>query len=153
MINYTLFRPRDLILFFKPLENGRFVLPLKRENINSLVDTYSGELAKEIKNELASFYTNIQVETIFNALAGMYPRPTTYVQALSIIESNCRDVDGEKLLDYLFDRSVIGTLDGNGWYWFKCRQPLGCSNPMRLDRSQQIVLQYGIRTYVRQRCA
>lgn len=151
IVNQTLFRPRDLLLFFKPLENGRYSFPLSRREINTLVENYAEELAKEVKSELSSFYTDIQVETIFNALGSISKAPQTYSQTLAIIEANCKDVSGPELLEFLFDRSIIGTSDAKGWYWFKCRQPISSSTPLRLDKTQQIVVQYGIKGYVHNR--
>ncbi len=153
IVNQTLFRPRDLLLLFKPLENGKFSFPLARREINTLVDSYAEELAKEVKSELSSFFTDIQVETIFNALGSMSKAPQSYSQALAIIETNCKDVSGYELLEYLFDRSIIGTSDTKGWYWFKCRQPISSSTPLQLDKTQQIVVQYGIKGYVSHRYA
>jgi hypothetical protein len=153
IVNQTFFRPRDLLLFFKPLENGKFKFPLSRHEINTLIGSYAEELAKEVKGELSSFFTTIQVETIFNALSVISKNPQSYSQALSVIEEHCKDVNGSELLEYLFDRSIIGTSDTKNWYWFKCRQPIGSSVPLRLDKMQQIVVQYGIKAYVSQRYA
>jgi hypothetical protein len=151
VVNQTLFRPRDLLLFFKPLENGNFTFPLSRREINTLVDGYGEELAKEIKSELSSFFSDIQVETIFNALGEIASEPQTYENALSIIEAHCKDVGGPELLEYLFDRSIIGTSDLKGWYWFKCRQPVSTSTPLQFKKDQKIVVQYGIKGYVSRR--
>lgn len=151
IVNQTLFRPRDLLLLFKPLESGKFSFPLSRHEINTLVNSYAEELAKEIKSELSSFFTDTQVETIFNTLGSMSKAPQSYSQALAMIELNCKNVSGSELLDYLFDRSIIGTSDTKGWYWFKCRQPVSSSTPLRLDKTQQIVVQYGIKGYVSHR--
>lgn len=151
VVNQTLFRPRDLLLFFKPLESGKFKFPLSRNEINTLVDNYAEELGKEIKSELSSFFSDIQVETIFNALGTISKDYQTYEQALAVIEINCKDVSGPDLLDYLFNRSIIGTADINRWYSFKCREPISSSVPLQLNKKQQIVVQYGIKNYVSRR--
>lgn len=153
IVNQTLFRPRDILLFFKPLENGSYSFPLVRRDINALVESYAVELAKEVKSELSSFYTDVQVETIFNAL-GEISRTNnhySYFEALIIVENNCKDVIGAELLEYLFDRSIIGTTDSKGWYSFKCRQSVGSSMTVQLDKTQQIVVQYGIKNYLSRR--
>lgn len=134
-------------------ENRKFAFPLSRQEINTLVESYTQELAKEIKSELSSFFTDVQVETIFNALGAMSKTPQTYSQALSIIEAYCKDVSGPELLEYLFDRSIIGTSDTKGWYTFKCRQPVSSSTPLQLNKTQHIVVQYGIKGYVTRRYA
>lgn len=149
VLNNTLFRPRDLILFFKPLENGNFSFPLGRSEILSLTHQYSEELAKEMKNELSSFYSSEQVEMIFNSIGEMSrERDAPFERAKKIIEEQCRDVNPERLLRHLFDRSIIGNVDERRWFTFKCRQPVNSPNPTRLSPDQGIVIQYGINNYV-----
>jgi F0F1-type ATP synthase delta subunit len=151
IVNQTLFRPRDLLLFFLPLDRGKFSYPLKYNDIRSLVESYSEELAKEIKSELSSFYSATTVETIFRMLAVLTSGPITFTEAVRAVEENCHDVNPAQLLDYLFDRSIIGIVDDRGWYTFKCR--LSAFNSMQLspEMRQRIVVQYGIRTYLRTR--
>lgn len=148
ILNNTLFRPRDLLLLFKPLENGAYTFPLSRTEINALLNNYSDELAKELKNELSSFYNTTQIETIFNALGELSHEYKSYSSACSVFQEHCNDVNASEIMDYLFDRSVIGNLDHKGWFTFKCREPLSSPEPYRLKKSQQIAVQYGIRNYV-----
>lgn len=148
VLNNTLFRPRDLLLLFKPLENGSYTFPLSKADINTLISNYSQELAKELKNELSSFYNTTQVETIFLALGDLANNSSSYAEAVTLIQRNCSDIDPSGLLDYLFDRSVIGNVGANGWFTFKCREPVNTSDPTRLKKDQNIVIQYGIKAYV-----
>lgn len=147
-LNNTLFRPRDLLLLFKPLENGSFNYPLSKKDINTLVKSYSTELAKELKNELTSFFSSTQIETIFLALHELAKRNHTYDEAAKIIRECCKDVEPLQLLDYLFDRSVIGNVDSNGRLTFKCREPINTPMPTQLRRELDIAIQYGIKSYV-----
>jgi hypothetical protein len=149
VVSQTLFRPRDLLLYFQPLDVGKYTFPLSRGEVNTLTVRYSEELAKEIKNELATFYSPVQVETIFKALGEIALSMRTYSQAIAIIDNNCVNLDKEQLLSYLFNRSLIGTVDAKGWYSFACRSPIG--SPASLDHSQNIVVQYGIKTYLQNR--
>ena len=148
ILNNTLFRPRDLLLFFKPLENGAYRFPLSGQEVKTLLNNYSDELAKELKNELSSFYSPAQIEMIFNALGNLAHDYKSYNEAIKVFNDECRDVDSKEIMEYLFDRSVIGNVDDKGWFTFKCREPLSSPEPYRLNKSQQIAVQYGIRTYV-----
>lgn len=117
ILNQTLFRPRDLLLFFQPLENGAFSFPLGRSEIQSLVQQYSEELSKEIKNELSSFYSAEQVEMIFNTIGSISrTRRVTYKEAKEAVAEHCGGVDPGTLLRHLFSRSIIGNVDKNGWF-------------------------------------
>lgn len=151
ILNQTLFRPRDLLLFFLPLDRGKFAYPLKFDDIRKLIDLYSEELAKEVKGELSSFYSNMQIETIFKALGALTGGQFSYPQAIAAISENCDGIEASSLLEYLFDRSLIGTVDERGWYTFKCRQSAHSSARLSLDSRQQIVVQYGINKYLRTR--
>jgi len=151
IVNQTLFRPRDLLLFFLPLDRGKFKYPLTSDDIRTLTDSYSEELAKEIKGELSSFYTATEIETIFRALGALTASNLTYQQATVKIEENCNEINPADLLNYLFDRSLIGTVDDRSWFTFKCRQSAYSSAHLSLDSRQRIVVQYGIRTYLRTR--
>lgn len=151
IVNQTLFRPRDLLLFFLPLDRGKFSYPLNRNDVRALVDSYSEELAKEIKGELSSFYSPTAVETIFHALAALTRSNLTFDEAVNAVEENCKNLDPSTLLSYLFDRSLIGTVDDRNWYTFKCRQSAFSSTQLRADMRQRIVVQYGIGTYLRSR--
>ncbi len=151
IVNQTLFRPRDLLLFFLPLDRGQFNYPLASADVRTLIDSYSEELAKEIKSELSSFYTATEIETVFHALGAMTKGNLSYEQASNAVGESCKDVDSTALLDYLFDRSLIGTVDDRGWYTFKCRQSAYSSTQLSIDTRKHIVVQYGIRTYLRSR--
>lgn len=151
IVNQTLFRPRDLLLFFLPLDRGQFSYPLTRNDIRTLTESYSEELAKEIKGELSSFYSTTIVETIFRALAALTKGNHSFEEAERVVEKNCKDVNAMSLLSYLFDRSLIGTVDDRNWYTFKCRQNAFSSTQLSADMRQRIVVQYGISTYLRTR--
>ena len=148
IVNQTLFRPRDLLLFFLPLDRGQFTYPLTNADVRTLINNYSEELAKEIKSELSSFHSTTEIEMIFRALGALTKGNPTYDQASAKVDEHCKNIDAHNLLDYLFDRSLIGTVDGNGWYTFKCRQSAFSSAPLNIDQRQHIVVQYGMRTYL-----
>jgi len=151
ILNNTLFRPRDLLLLFRPLENGAYKFPLSSQEVGTLIANYASELAKELKNELSSFYESEQIEMIFNGLGVLSQEYKTYSQAVDVFSDHCNDVEPEKIMEYLFDRSVIGNVDQKGWFTFKCREPISSPEPYMLNKSQRIVVQYGIQNYVSQK--
>lgn len=111
IVNQTLFRPRDLLLFFLPLDRGHFQYPLTSNDIRTLVDNYSEELAKEIKGELSSFYKTNEIEMIFQAMGALSKENMTYEDASDVVIDYCTGIESSTLLNYLFDRSLIGTVD------------------------------------------
>jgi hypothetical protein len=151
VVNQTLFRPRDLLLFFLPLDTGKFSYPLSPNDVRVLADRYSEELAKEVKSELSSFYKAAVIEMIFKALGQISETYQTYDDASQIIRETSTGVDANELLAYLFDRSRIGMIDSKGWFTFKCRQSVHSSAPLNIDTNQKLVVQYGIRVYLKTR--
>lgn len=73
----------------KPLESGQYEIPLNRYNTNSLIGIFSAELVKELSNELSSFYTENQINHIFESLKrinALYD--CTYHQAYMILSED-----------------------------------------------------------------
>ena len=157
VLNQTMYRPRDLLLFFKPLETGAYKIPLSSSDITSLAQTYSDELAAEIKNELSSFFSTSQIINIFSALHKINSLSTcSYTAAKDIIEEFVGNEDADSVLEALFDRSIIGTSESTseaakGWVTFKYRDFVNTPKPAHLDKSLNIVVQYSIRNHVNRR--
>jgi hypothetical protein len=145
IVKRTLFRPRDLLLFFLPLNTWKFSYPLSRSDIRELSRRYSEELAKEVKSELSSFYEADVIEMIFNALGYISESNKTYDQAIQIIRDNCTGIDENRLLAYLFDRSIVGMVDSKGRVTIKGRR----SSPSGIDMQKNFFVQYGICTYLK----
>lgn len=149
IMDFTLFRPRDLLLFFQPLENGNYTFPLDVQDITTLKNLYSSQLANELKNELSTFYTKSEIEMIFLALREISYRSCSYYEALKIIEDNCVEINAEALLEDLFERSVIGNNYTGHRYSFKYRQGIGPSaQVITFNKSVDVIVQYGISSYL-----
>lgn len=149
IVNHTLYRPRDLLLYFLPLQNGMFSFPLNKSDLFTLTGTYAEELAKELTNEMSSFFTPEEIKLIYNAIGEISSDAScTYSNAVDIIEQNCNDIDAPGLLNYLFGRSIIGNMNpDNRWVYFKCREPISTSDPYSLNKGYNIVVQNGFKVY------
>jgi hypothetical protein len=151
IVSQTLFRPRDLLLYFMPLQDGIFKYPLNLDDVRLLGDRYASELAKELKNELSSFYNQGEIETIFRALGQLSNGSHSYDQAVVVINESCVNLDAADLLDFLFERSLIGTVSDKEWYTFRCRQSVYSADVISINRAERIVVQNALRTYLRAR--
>lgn len=130
VLDHTLFRPRDLLLFFKPLATHRYKLPLSKTDVNHLIGLYCEELVNEIKNELSCFYSGEQIAMIFSAFGEISSccqasqfHSISYENAIQIIEAHCTGVDSKDLLEDMFSRSLIGNSASNRFVYFKHREP------------------------------
>lgn len=151
--DHTYFRPRDLILFFKPLETGRYEIPLNKYSVNGLLGQYASELVKELNNELSSFYSTIQIQNIFDSLKLIDKKYNCqYEQAKEIIEDNCNEIDSELLLEDLFNRSLIGTIDrGNNFVKFKHKISKKEVVEYSIDKNAYIIVHSGLKVYLQNR--
>jgi len=152
ILDHTLFRPRDLLLLFKPLSSHKYKLPLDKSDVNHLIGRYCEELIAELKNELSCFYSSIQIETIFNAFGEISSKCShsesngiSSVEAISIINSNCSDVNAKSLLEDMYARSLIGNIANNGYIYFKHREPL--TDKYVYNKSYKVMLHSALKVY------
>lgn len=152
IVNQTIFRPRDLLLFFKPLDSEDFEIPLRRHSIMVLGKKYAEELVKELKNELSAFYTSTQIDSIFNALSRIDQfNECPYDSAISTLRESCRDIDPVELLNNLFNHSIVGTKATSGYLYFKFREQISGADSYTVPSTSSILLQRSIRIYCSRR--
>jgi energy-coupling factor transporter ATP-binding protein EcfA2 len=155
ILDHTLFRPRDLLLFFKPLASHTYKLPLNKQDVHHLIGRYSEELVNELKNELSCFYSGQQINMIFNALGAIQNECNisnnycSYESAKIFISENCNDIDADSLLSDLFERSVVGNISDAHFVYFKHREPTTAS--YHFNSRHKIVLHSAIKVYTTNR--
>lgn len=148
VVNYTLFRPRDLILFFKPLSEDHYDFPLNKHSVGILAKKYADELVNEFKNELSAFYSEAEIDNILTILVTIQKEyQCSYSQAAGIAKDYCPSQDPIKLLLDLFNRSAIGTRANNGYCYYKFREAQGSADSYTVPETSQIVVQRGLRVY------
>ncbi len=150
--DHTLFRPRDLLLLFKPLSSHKYKLPLDKNDVNHLIGRYCEELIGELKNELSCFYSSTQIATIFNAFGEISSKyfhsesnSISNNEAISIINSHCLGVDAKSLLEDMYNRSLIGNFANNGYIYFKHREPL--TDKYDYNKSYKVILHSALKVY------
>lgn len=150
IVDLTLFRPRDLLLFFLPLQDQAISIPIDDKAFASMKRAYSNELAKEVKNEISAIYTEDEIAQIFKCLRLIsQERDCSYVNTLAIIKSNMSsDHDASKIVYYLYDRSLIGVRDTHGQLTFKMREPAGSAG-QTISVDKNVVVQNGLYDYIK----
>jgi hypothetical protein len=130
IIDYTFFRPRDLILFFKPLPRNRYKIPINVHDLKNLIFLYVEEVVLEIKNELSASFTNADIVKIFQCL-GYFSRrgPFSYDDIFDEFEKLDLSYDVSECIELLFNYSLVGNFDGSNSYvskiYFKHREKVG----------------------------
>lgn len=115
LLDFTFYRPRDLILLFKPLPNNAYKIPLEFENCRQLIESYVEELVLEIKNELSTIFSSADIDTIFTTLKNLKRKqPLTKDQIDKDLTNNGLKYNVDQTLIHLFDYSIFGNLEQNG---------------------------------------
>lgn len=154
ILDHTLFRPRDLLLFFMPLSKHSYDLPLSKSDVNYLIGMYCEELVSELSNELLCFYTKSQIATIFKAFGEMSSKckksnsnSISYSEAISVINNNCLEVDASELIEDMFSRSLVGNMGSNHYIYFKHREP--STSKCDFNKEYDVVLHSALKVYCR----
>lgn len=149
IVNMTLFRPRDLLLFFQPLENGLYYLPLSKEEVIKLHRVYSEELCREVENELSFMFAQSEINKIKLALKALMQKTYSYKEAIEVVKSFGIDRDPGFLLEYLYNRSLIGNISNSSHVTFKCRESPEIAQRTTVDPGQRIIVQKGLMPHLR----
>ena len=153
ILDHTLIRPRDLLLFFKPLAERAYQVPLSRHDINHLIGLYSVEMITELKNELSIFYSDQQIFMIFNALGEIFlackeseNNSCPHSKAKTLIQDNCVGINPIILLEDLFQRSIIGNINESRHVFFKYRQP--ATESYNYNHELAVILHGAVKVYL-----
>lgn len=127
LIDYTFFRPRDLILLFKPLPRNSFKIPITYYNAKNLIKSFVEELILEIKNELSASFSEKDISRIFIALKNLKRhQPLDKSDLINEFKETGLEYDKELALILLFEYCIIGNIDNDDFsstkIYFKHRE-------------------------------
>jgi hypothetical protein len=146
VIDHTLIRPRDLILFFKPLPDLKFPIPLSVSNVNTLLGKYAIEFVKELRNELTAHYCADDIEAILKALSNSFSKSVSFkIFAEKLNKFNFTD-DAFDLCELLFDLSIIGNTSEDGNTYFKHWEKN--DDIFKFNEKSNIITHFTLRNYL-----
>jgi hypothetical protein len=112
LLDYTFYRPRDLILMFQPLGQNDHRFPLEPDTVKLLLKNYVDNAVNEIKSELLIYFTQEEVSklfTKFEALSRMYKvTKDVLLQTLSEVTDRITPME---LVKILLDYSLLILID------------------------------------------
>lgn len=113
LLDYTFYRPRDIINLFLPLElQAGFELPLRYSDLKSLLKSFSEKIYDEFNDEI-SIFTSLQERSAIKTLIGRIVSRTKnderlpYSVFLSLIEPPLES----SIIETLYEYNVIGLID------------------------------------------
>jgi energy-coupling factor transporter ATP-binding protein EcfA2 len=147
VLEHTFARPRDLVLFFKPLPSLELPIPLRKHDINSLIGRFSNELMSEIKNELSAHFVARDIDILIKSL-GEFANESCfeYEELKESLTQNLFSSDVEYAIQQLFEYSLIGNQErDNSGIIFKHWE--GKDEPIRLNKSSYLILHFSMKVY------
>lgn len=86
ILDYTFYRPRDLVAFFKDIEKKSFAVPLNASDINKQLMDYMAWCMDEIGDELSNTFSPSEIMNIFHVFERMSDNSKTgYADIVSMI--------------------------------------------------------------------
>jgi len=150
IIDYTFFKPRDLILIFKSLPLHAFKIPLTYNDTQKLLNSYVEEQINEIKNELSATFTPKDISNIFLALKNLRTKnPMTKEDLIEEFLEVGVEYEPLSTIMHLFNYSIIGNFESSEFdtpkYYFKHRERR--EDPYTVNFDLQFIYQKCINFY------
>ena len=135
IIDYTFYRPRDLLLFFKDISQLKLHIPICFNDIRTiLLPRYASEMIRELKGELSTVYGEDIPNILFDKVLCRYQGKQifTYAELYENIVS-CGIENADNVINNLYDYSIIGNMDESDKIYFKFRERSGEIQSLRED--------------------
>jgi hypothetical protein len=146
VVDHTFYRPRDLILLFRNISDKDWELPIKKGRMEDLIVDYTDHVIEELRNELSLHFSHKEITSIFSSLNKISSSYTFNYQKMSeTLEDHGFDGDCSRVLNILFDYSVIGNIDSEGHVELRHRE--GSGERYSPDRDESFILHYPVETY------
>ncbi len=148
VIDHTFCKPRDLILFFKPISNFEFKIPLNNQDINKLLGKYSSEAINEISNELTALIKENDKNFILKVLKSLVDQNTfTYDNLMEKLKYYQFSRTTDEIIDLMFNYSLIGNKEKNSSaVYFKHREDRNIE--INFNKELDIVIHYIVKIYL-----
>ena len=123
ILDFTFYRPRDLVNIFKNIGNCNYTIPLSSDSIKSLLKQFVQTNVGEIKDELTVLFDTSAINNIFSLLNQIARTPNlSYDNLLQLMERY--NIDRSHFLT-LVDYCLIIPRNSAGFQYFNYReQPL-----------------------------
>lgn len=148
VLDYTYLKPRDIILFFKPLSAMNYRIPLRFDDVKRLVKSMTSEIVMELKNELSAVLNPNQIEGVFDLLSKLVERTRFALdEADHLLSKN--NIEGffhaKEVLNILYEYSMVGNIDNADRISFKYRS--NPDDPSKINLMQDFILHKSLINY------
>lgn len=126
ILDFTFYRPRDIITIFKDVGNHDYTLPLSTNVVKGLLKVYFQVNVREIKDELSNLYTASQIQNIFSLFSAIAEEPHMAFEDVMrhAGQLGLTKADIENLIDYSY---LVLNDDQNRQYFRYREDPIRAS--------------------------
>lgn len=139
ILDYTFYRPRDIVTFLDAVHIGNYSIPLSYSNVKRALRKYVEMTINEIKSELKLFFNEDDKCLLFNdVFPHIINENLTKQELVEYIELKDFSMGALKIVDILLEYALVGFLEGySRRYYFNFREH---SIPEGTDVNKYIVI-------------
>lgn len=135
ILDFTFYRPRDLITFLMILSRDNYSFPLSKSSVKAVLKKYISVNITEIKSELNLFFTEKDINKLFQIIFPYVIREqdVSKQKVLELIDANDFVLESNKVFDILIKYSLILFVDNKGLIYFNYRDNSNIGNINAVD--------------------
>ena len=122
-LDYTFYRPRDIVLFLSEIGENEYTYPLNTNCIKSLIHKFIRANIKELKSELAIHFSPNETKLLFEVLKALSSSSEVNGRdrVMELIEEKLPNHDSSSILKFLIDYSILVLIDRDHKLYFNYR--------------------------------
>ncbi len=122
ILDYTFYRPRDIVTFLDAVHIGNYSTPLTYSNVKRALRKYIELTVNEIKSELTLYFNDVEKNTLFN---DVFPHIINDDLTRSELEEYLEEkgfIHAVEVVDILLEYALIGFRDSRRKCYFNFRE-------------------------------
>lgn len=123
ILDFTFYRPRDIITFLKTISNENYTYPLNPQAVKKILESYIHINILEIKSELSLFFNESEKNRLFSMLFPFVANsPKSHNEVLEKIEEIEFSIDSKQVMKILTNYSLLIYQNRQGGLFFNYRE-------------------------------
>ena len=124
ILDFTFYRPRDIITFLKTISTENYIYPITSDSLKKIIEKYINTNVTEIKSELSLFFNETEKDKIFRDLFPFIANNSRldYNQVLEKIEDIGFSIDSKIVMKILVSYSLLIYQNRQGELFFSYRE-------------------------------
>lgn len=121
-IDFTFYRPRDIILFLSEIGNNEYTFPLNSKCFKILIQKFIQSNIKELKSEFSIHFAESEIVNLFAGLREICNlNSIDKDRVVSIFEDKLPNKDPNWVLELMLDYSILILIDNDNRLYFNYR--------------------------------